>query len=286
MPGNPERARLATRLRELRAGTGLSGNRFATERIRWPQSRVSRLETGTQLPTEDDIHAWVQAAGTGSETATELLELLQRARIEYATWRDTYRRSGGPGGKQTSIAQLEAQAHRIRGFQPAMVIGLLQTPGYAREMLALPGSPLIHTGHGADIDAVVAERISRQHTLYQTGKQVQLVMGQAALHNSVGTIGTLIGQLDRLMTLTALPSVDVAIVPHAVPMLPVPGFVIYDENVVTAETLTAEQRLIEPDEVAQYVHFFDELRAVAVSGSDAAALIQQVTAELRSELLE
>ena len=142
MPGNPERDRLATRLRELRARTGLSGNRFAVERIHWPQSRVSRLETGTQLPTEEDLRAWVHATGTDDEAVAELQELLERARIEYATWRDTYRRSGGPGGKQTSIAQLEAQATRIRGYQPAMIIGLLQTPAYAREMLSLPGSPL------------------------------------------------------------------------------------------------------------------------------------------------
>ncbi|MGH3755409.1 MAG: Scr1 family TA system antitoxin-like transcriptional regulator [Pseudonocardiaceae bacterium] len=138
MPGNPERARLASRLRGLRAGTGLSGNRFAVERIRWPQSRVSRLETGSQLPTEDDIHAWVQAVGASSATVAELLE---RARIEYATWRDTYRRSGGPGGKQASIAALEAQATRIRGFQPAMVIGLLQTPHSARRGCPLRSLP-------------------------------------------------------------------------------------------------------------------------------------------------
>lgn len=285
MSGHPERARLATRLRELRAATGLSGNRFATDRIRWPQSRVSRMETGTQLPTEDDIRAWVQAAGGGNEAMAELLELLQRARIEYSTWRDAYRRSRGPGGKQISIALLEARAKRIRGFQPAMVIGLLQTPAYAREMLALPGSPLAYAGSGVGIDEVVAERMSRQQVLYQTGKQVQLVMGEAALHKSVGTIGTLIGQLDRLITMTALPSVDVGIVPFPAPMLPVPGFVVYDENVVTSESLTAEQRLIEPDEVAQYIRFFDELRAVAVTGPDAAALIQRVTTERRADLL-
>ena len=69
-------------------------------------------------------------------------------------------------------------------------------------------------------------------------------------------------------------------------MLPVPGFVIYDESVVTSESLTAEHRLIEPDEVAQYGHFFDELRAVAVSGPDAAALIQHVAAGLRAGSLE
>lgn len=281
MPDNPERARLATRLRELRATTGLSGNRFAAERISWPQSRVSRLETGTQLPTEDDIRAWVAATGAGSEAVAELLELLEQARIEYATWRHTYRRSGGAGGKQISIAQLEAQANRIRGFQPAMVIGLLQTPAYTREMLALPGSPLAHAESDSALDEVVAQRMSRQQALYQPGKQVQLVMGQAALHNSVGTTGTLLGQLDRLMTITALPSVDVGIVPFAVPMLPIPGFVLYDDDVVTAESLTAEQRLTEPDEVAQYANFFDHLHAVAATGPDAAALIHQVAAELR-----
>ncbi|MGH3815797.1 MAG: helix-turn-helix domain-containing protein [Pseudonocardiaceae bacterium] len=281
MPGNPERDRLATRLRELRARTGLSGNRFAVERIHWPQSRVSRLETATQLPTEDDIRAWVHATETGGEAVAELLELLERARIEYATWRDTYRRSGGPGGKQTSIGQLEAQATRLRGYQPAMVIGLLQTPAYAREMLSLPGSPLFYAESPADVDAVVAERVSRQQVLYQTGTQVQLVMGEAALHKSVGTIGTLIGQLDRLMTMTALPSVEVGIVPFTVPTLPVPGFVIYDEDVVTAESLTAEQRLIDPGEVAQYADFFDQLWDAAVTGTAAAALIQQVAAELR-----
>lgn len=281
MPGNPQRDRLATRLRELRARTGLSGNRFAVERIHWPQSRVSRLETGTQLPTEDDIRAWVHAAGSDEDAVAELLELLESARVEYATWRETYRRAGGPGDKQTSIARLEAQATRLRGYQPAMVIGLLQTPAYAREMLSLSGSPLADIDSPADIDAVVAERMSRQQVLYQTGTQVQLVMGEAALHKSVGTIGTLIGQLDRLLTITALPSVEVGIIPFAVPTLPVPGFVIYDEDIVTAESLTAEQRLIEPEEVAQYADFFDGLWAAALTDSAAATLIQQVAAELR-----
>ncbi|MGH3915354.1 MAG: helix-turn-helix domain-containing protein [Pseudonocardiaceae bacterium] len=281
MPGDLERVRLATRLRDLRAATGLSGNRFAAERINWPQSRVSRLETGTQLPTEDDIHTWVAAAGSDSAAEAQLLELLEQARIEYATWRHTYRRSGGAGGKQISIARLEAQATRIRGFQPAMVIGLLQTPAYARELLTLPGSPLAYAESDVVLDDVVAQRMIRQQALYQPGKQVQLVMGEAALHHSVGTTGTLLGQLDRLLTMTALPSVDVRIIPFTVPMLPVPGFVLYDDDVVTAESLTAEQRLIEPHEVAQYATFFDHLHAVAVTGPDATALIHQVATELR-----
>ncbi|MGH3439608.1 MAG: helix-turn-helix domain-containing protein [Sciscionella sp.] len=54
------RARLATRLRELRADTGMSGNAFA-RLTSWQQSRVSRLETGAQLPNDDDLTVWLDA---------------------------------------------------------------------------------------------------------------------------------------------------------------------------------------------------------------------------------
>jgi transcriptional regulator with XRE-family HTH domain len=83
-PHNPHRARLAARLRALRAAAGLSGNRLA-QQFGWPQPRVSKLETGKQIPTEDDLRVWVTATGAGKEQATELAELLSAARIEYAT---------------------------------------------------------------------------------------------------------------------------------------------------------------------------------------------------------
>jgi hypothetical protein len=51
--------------------------------------------------------------------------------------------------------------------------------------------------------------------------------------------------------------------------------------VVTSETLSAEQPLDEPDEVADYVDFFDRLRDAAVTGPDGVALIQRVAAGLR-----
>jgi Domain of unknown function (DUF5753) len=53
------------------------------------------------------------------------------------------------------------------------------------------------------------------------------------------------------------------------------------DEVVYIETLTAEQRLSEPDEVAVYVKAFQLLREAAVTGQDAVALIQRVAAELR-----
>lgn len=278
-PQNPDRARLATRFRQLRAATGLSGNRFA-QRLGWAQSRVSKLETGIQIPTEADIATWVEHTHAGADAATELAALLERARVEYSTWKDAYRKAGGAGAKQAGIAQLEREATRIAGFQPAVIPGLLQTPAYARELLTLPSGPLAYAASEGDIDAMVAERIKRQGVLYQGDRQVQLVMGEAALHTSVGTVGTLVGQLDRLAMVTGVPGVEVGIIPFTTPMLPVSGFDLYDIDLVVVETLTGEQRLDEPQEVAQYVRFFDQLRDAAATASDAVALIQRVAAQL------
>lgn len=90
------RARLAARLRAVRTASSPSGSDFA-RRLGWQQSRVSKLETGSQLPSEDDIRAWVAAAGADADTEVDLLDMLSAARVEYVAWRDTFRRSGGCG---------------------------------------------------------------------------------------------------------------------------------------------------------------------------------------------
>jgi hypothetical protein len=115
----------------------------------WPQSKVSKIETLKQLPTESDITAWAEATGAASRTV-ELLERLRDARIEYAGWKDAFR-SSGAAGTQADLLAIEKQSTRIAEFQPAMIPGLLQTADYAREFLHLPCGPL---SFGADEDDV------------------------------------------------------------------------------------------------------------------------------------
>ena len=66
----------------------------------------------------------------------------------------------------------------------------------------------------------------------------------------------------------------------AMPVMPLSNFYVHDD-VVYIETLTSEQQLAEPSEVAVYVKAFDLLRADAITGAQAVALIQRVAAELR-----
>lgn len=279
-PVSPRRARLAARLRALRATAAPSGNQFATL-IGWQQSRVSKLETGKQLPTEADIRAWVAATRSSESVETELLGLLTAARIEYVTHRDESRGEGGLAKVQQQLAALESQATHIAEWQPAMVPGLVQTATYARELLERPDRPTMTDPGDINPEAIATERIRRQDILYQPGRRIEIILGEAALRSTPGTIGTLLGQLDRLVSVTDLPTVELGIVPFPMmPVMPLSSFSLHDD-VVYIETLTGEQQLYEPDEVAVYKKAFELLRAVSLTGPDAVILIQRIAAELR-----
>lgn len=99
-----------------------------------------------------------------------------------------------------------------------------------------------------------------------------------------GTVGTLLGQLDRLVSLLDVPTARFGIVPFPLmPVVPLSGFRIEDDAVVSIETLTGEQRLADPDEVAVYLQAFGTLREAAVFDRDASALIRRVARELGAD---
>lgn len=275
-PVPPRRAALGARLRELRAVRYRSGSALARE-LGWEQPRLSKLERGTQLPSESDLQAWVTATGATAEQEAELREMVTAARLGYRVWGDAWRTPGGIAASQDEIARLDAQATRIAEYQPAMIPGLVQTPAYAREMLSVAGGPKLI---GADPDVIeqrVAAQQRRQQVLYMPGKRIQLVMGEAALRTWFGEPGTLAGQLDRLAAVAGLAGVEVGVLPFDAPspVLPLAGFALNDSEVVWVETLTGEQRLDEPDEVAAYVAAFDAALGAALVGDDAVALIRK-----------
>lgn len=95
--------------------TGLSGTRFAEGKLGWPQSKVSRIETGMQIPSEDDLRAWLQAAGAASEVAAGLFDLLAAVQAEYTATRDLIRH-GRLASRQAVLAELETRATRFAEY--------------------------------------------------------------------------------------------------------------------------------------------------------------------------
>lgn len=276
----PHRTQLAQRLREVRNSARLSGNAFAAK-LAWPQSRVSKIETGAQMATRDDVAAWLRAAEAGEETTDELHKLVRLAHIEYEDWRDTYRRSGAAGG-QANIGQREARASVMCEFWPAMMPGLVQTADYAREALAISGGPVVWGTSGNDIERMVAARIERQQVLYDQDKTFRMVLGETALHTRFGDVATLRSQLDRLVGVAGIANVDLRVLPLETPwpVFPLSTFKLYDDELVMLEQPVGEQLITDPDQIASYQNFFNLLAETALSPEDTVSIVQRVASQL------
>src|SRR5215470_18620808 len=120
-PGAPKvhsaRTALGRRLRELRQQAGLTGTQLA-ESLSWPQSKISKLETARQAPTDNDIRAWTH--GTGSEGHTEeLLAALHTLEAQHVEWRRVLRAGLQP--HQAEIADLDVKTRLFRVFEATVV---------------------------------------------------------------------------------------------------------------------------------------------------------------------
>jgi transcriptional regulator with XRE-family HTH domain len=267
-----ERAKLAEALRAMREATGLTGVAFA-QRLGWQQSRLSKLETGRQFPGADDIRQWAAAAGADP---APLLDHLGRAKAAHATWAEQYRRAGGAAAQQVSINRRYETASHVAKFQPVMIPSQIQTAEYAGELLRSAYGPRASGASEEEIEAKVATRIEGQQILYRPGKRIQVVMLEAALHVRLVSPRAMVGQLDRMLALEGLPSLDLGIIPAdvLVPVYPTSGFVVFDSESVYVESIGGETEVNDQDEVRLYVECFRLLDAAAVHGRDTARLIR------------
>jgi transcriptional regulator with XRE-family HTH domain len=281
---NPRRARLAAMLKRLRQAAMPSGSEMA-RRTGWVQPKVSRLETGAQLPTEDDLRTWAQHTGASSEQTEALLEMLFAASVEYTDYTHTadLLAGGALARRQARIEATEAAATRIGEYQPAFIPGLVQIPTYTRALLELPGSARSKGASDTELERIVAARGKRQSLLSELGRRWQFVIGETALWSSPATAGVQLDQLDHLVAVSEFPGVELGVIPLRAPMpvLPLSGFRLLDDEFVFVESLAGEQRLDDPEEIAPIIRAFEVLRGAAVTGRQVVALIQRAAAELR-----
>jgi hypothetical protein len=92
----------------------------------------------------------------------------------------------------------------------------------------------------------------------------------------------MLGQLDRLISLAALPNVRLGIIPFDAPYVVAPahGFWIMDDDRVMVETFSAELNLAQPQEIELYGQIFESLAESASYGRAARALITEVVDRL------
>lgn len=269
------RKALGQRLRELRRQAGMTGRQLA-ESLSWPPSKVSKLENARQTPTDDDLRDWTRATGSEGETES-LLASLHTLEIQHAEWRRQLRAGLKPHQKE--IADLDERTRLFRAFEATVIPGLLQTAEYARARFA-QGITVFEVPN--DIDEAVRARTRRQEMLYRPDKRFHFVLTEAALRYRLCAPETMLGQLDRLVSLSALPNVRLGIIGFEKQYVVAPwhGFWILDHDRVMVETYSAELNLAQPGEVELYGRVFEQLAAVADYGRAARAIVTRAIDDL------
>lgn len=271
---------LGQRLRQARLDAGLTGQKL-TARLGpgWAQPKVSKLETGRQLPTEDELHAWATATAVQPD---ELLSLLDRARHEYSTYRTIYADEGGPVAFQDAIGAAERAATTIITYQPLIVPGILQTPDYAHHMLRLPGGPGDSGTNDDELARMVASRMRRAATLYEPGKSITLLMGEAALRNRFAPIDVMRNQLEHIARLAeSLTTTTIGVIPfnRPQPVVLVTGWDQTDD-LIEVETPLGALNISNPAEVARYDEYLHVMLDAADVGPAAARICRTIAAQL------
>jgi transcriptional regulator with XRE-family HTH domain len=271
-PTQRARRALIDQLRQLRRSTGATGAQFA-ERLGegWGQPKVSKIETGKQLPSPADISAWAAAADADP---LELLELLDRARIEYATFRERYTELAGADRLQDAIAAAETAATRIAHYEPTLVPGILQTADYARELLHLPSGPAQSGATEEEISRMIASRLRRQAILHETGRDIIILMNEGALRTRLATPQTMRAQREHIARLAeTLTTATIAIIPFTAqaPIATLNGWLLTDD-LATIETDAGDLEIADPEHVQRYWHHTRLLLDAAVVATEAAAL--------------
>ncbi|WP_435832586.1 helix-turn-helix domain-containing protein [Nocardia vinacea] len=265
------RAALGARLRELRRDARLSGKQLA-EACGWHPAKVSRIELGKQQPSEDDLLAWCRATNSPL-VYDDLVATLRNLQSMYLEWRRVV--ASGRAHRQRQSLEIEGRAQYVRWFESWVVPGLLQTPEYAAAMLTTCRA--LVPGGRDDIAEAVAVRMSRQRVLRTGRRRFSFVIGEAALHQTVGSSEIMAEQRRALIEHAANPRIDLGIVPATVDAsVGSHGFAIFDAERVMVETISAELTITRPSEIAIYADAFAIMHGLARHGAGAMDLISRI----------
>ncbi|MFD9520018.1 helix-turn-helix domain-containing protein [Streptomyces sp. NPDC059979] len=270
------RGQLGAALRALRQASGKEAKAVARSAV-MSASKLSKIETAKVAPSVVDVERILTAIGVSDEVKEEYLEAVRAAATEATAWR-LIRRMGVHKAQQQTRA-LEAQMTLLRLFQPALIPGLLQTPEYIRAILS-------RHDLGEDVlTRTISARIERQQALYDSTKQLHFIITESVLRWCIVSAARMAEQVDRLVSLSRLPNIDIRIVPLLGRQQDVANhaFVIRDDRTVTVETVHAEIVVTDPRDVSLYVHKFEGFASTALSGDAMRSMLEGIRDELLRE---
>ncbi|MFJ6792061.1 helix-turn-helix domain-containing protein [Streptomyces angustmyceticus] len=263
------REALAVRMQHLRKDAGLTGRELSA-RCGWHPAKTTRIQKGDVPPSDADIRAWC-AACDADDQADDLIATARAVDSMYLEWRRLHK--DGMRKVQESWYALHEQTRLCRVYVSNVVPGFFQTPGFAT---ALMGQITAFQGTPDDVAEAVAARVARSRFLYEGGHRYVVLMEESVLRFRTADPGAMRGQLRHLLAVMPLASVSLGIIPFTAQrtVWPLEAFYLHDDTQAVVETLTAEIKVTQPRELADYAKAFTGLAAMAVYGDAARALIR------------
>lgn len=258
---------LGQRLRALRKQRGVTGQELA-EMIGYSQSGISKVEKGLLRPTVEVVEQICKALKVPAGERRLLLEQTKLFLEEFNKWSirsfDSYAES------QKIVQEREQRSSLHRSYNLQLIFGLLQTPEYMRCVF----NALAPTTD-ADREKAIAHRIKRQKILKQSGRTFQYILDERALAPDICDRRVMQEQIESLRVASTNSSLELRILPIGTPLsvCAMTNFAIFDESLVTVETLTHEFAIWTEPNVQRYIHTFSVIRDAALSVEDSRKLL-------------
>ncbi|WP_024935212.1 DUF5753 domain-containing protein [Actinomadura welshii] len=229
----------------------------------WDRDRAALQAERDQLEAEiTDLTSQLgharRRATEGEQRCQELEELLYRLETFQS------RSDGIPSMESRNYAELEESASLIRTYGLHFVPALLQTEGYASEIIRLSSTGFTDQ----EIDQRVRLRMNRQEILTGPGAPfLWAAIDEGALRRPIGDPEVMRGQFKHLIEMSRLPKVTIQIMPFGYQGRVSEGgaFTIlrFSErnlpDMVYVENLTSTMYLDDPEEVDVYMRSFNTL---------------------------
>ncbi|MFJ5675302.1 helix-turn-helix domain-containing protein [Streptomyces sp. NPDC093097] len=198
-----KRRRVGGQLRRWRASVK-SGD--AAKLMGWDTTRLSRIERGTYRISGDEVRAMCAKLGVEDPVGVEEVAKAAEEPVGGGWWA-AY--AGRIGRNYLDFIELEAEAQAIHIQHPVIVPGLLQSPGYVREMI----TRALTTVSAEHAEMLVSIRLARQAVLSKATKLHALVP-ESALHAQFESgPGVMRDQIRRLLDASEMPNVELKLIP-------------------------------------------------------------------------
>jgi hypothetical protein len=241
---------------------------------------MSRLELGRVAFKERDVSDLLMFYGvTDPEQRDGVLTLVEEANRP-GWWREY--EDVMPGWFQNYVG-LEEAARILRTYETHFVPGLLQTPEYARAVLASGTPPLT----GRDLERAVSLRSTRQQVLQRKDPlRVWAVVDEAVLRREVGDREIHRAQLEHLLELLERPNVALQVLPMSGGVHAAGGafsllrFGDHDlPDVVYVEHLVSALYIDKREHVERYTQAMDQLSVHSLTPEASADLVSKLLSD-------